>query len=701
MARLRARAAVGNPDDLEIPAPQAKVPPPAAQPKPQQPAPAAQAITPPTPAGSAPARPAPAATPTAGPLVRAAVTHAPDLYPSDLVPKVPSEPLPATSPVKTIVAARPAETLSPLDRRAKAIDNLRRVGMALNQYVARHGTLPAPAIRNDRGQATLSWRVAILSELGYDELLRQFRLFEPWDSPHNQQLLAQIPPELQSPERPDTTTNFVAAIGPDAAFQGIRGAAPKSFLDGAENTIIIVEADDRHAVPWTRPADLAVAPSNPRQGLGGLRGDGFLALLADGRVKRVPPELPGVLLGGLFTVDSGEALVAAEVLKEPTLEPAAVAASPPDLLAELLSAAPKPTPPDPSSAIGRPKVADADLSRLPIPDHETLLKSRAALRDLYGKEVQAARTPDERSRLAARLLGESTKVEASAADFYELVRIARDMAAAVGDAASAIKADELLTRKYQIDPLAARLKLLRDLSGSVRVPQVAGALAQRSKELLVVAYEQDDYETAIQTFGLLTDYVKLQGDRAEVVRLQKMRPILEAARQSFATIPEQLKKLEADPNDADANEAVGKYLCMVKNRWEAGLPLLVRCGDIQLRIVATMDLEPVRAPSDTLKLADQYWDMADDYKQPFTRGLHLRAVYQYQMAAAQLAGSFDRLRAQKKLDEAIAMYGKDDIERSLGRATATSTGSSIPVLPASVSNPAATSGPRGVPVPGT
>ena len=49
------------------------------------------------------------------------------------------------------------------------------------------------AIADSTGKPGLSWRVAILPYLEQDTLYKQFKLDEPWDSPHNKKLIRQMP----------------------------------------------------------------------------------------------------------------------------------------------------------------------------------------------------------------------------------------------------------------------------------------------------------------------------------------------------------------------------------------------------------------------------------------------------------------------------------------------------------------------------
>jgi hypothetical protein len=61
--------------------------------------------------------------------------------------------------------------------------------------------------------------------------------------------------------------------------------------------------------------------------------------------------------------------------------------------------------------------------------------------------------------------------------------------------------------------------------------------------------------------------------------------------------------------------------------------------------------------------------MADDFKQPQTRNLHLRATFCYQQAATQLAGGLEKVKAQKRLEEASQWYGAAEVTKALQQMT--------------------------------
>jgi RNA polymerase sigma factor (sigma-70 family) len=152
----------------------------------------------------------------------------------------------------------------------------------------------APATAEGAGAALaadakplLSWRVALLPFLGQERLYKQFKLDEPWDSAHNQKLLAQIPAVYAAPGPPEeagSRTFYQAIVGTGAAWEPrTQMRFPSSFADGTSNTILVVEAAT--PVPWTKPEDLPFVADQALPQLGGLFGGNFHALMADGAVQ--------------------------------------------------------------------------------------------------------------------------------------------------------------------------------------------------------------------------------------------------------------------------------------------------------------------------------------------------------------------------------------------------------------------------------
>jgi hypothetical protein len=174
---------------------------------------------------------------------------------------------------------------------AESRKNLQQIVLALHNYHEEHGSLPPAALRDQDGRALLSWRVLILPHLGEQKLYDQFALDQPWDSPVNAPLVSQMPRyfdvPLEEPLQPGQTSylvpvHFSTAFPPDGTTRFA------DIGDGLSNTIAVVEADRKLAVPWTKPGDLDYDPKRPRNGIGQLREDGCLVGWLNGKVTILP-----------------------------------------------------------------------------------------------------------------------------------------------------------------------------------------------------------------------------------------------------------------------------------------------------------------------------------------------------------------------------------------------------------------------------
>jgi prepilin-type processing-associated H-X9-DG protein len=202
-------------------------------------------------------------------------------------------------------------------RLARCADQLKRLGVAMHEHLRQNGHFPAPAI-NSAGRPLLSWRVALLPHLGYQSLYERFHLDEPWDSPNNLALLAEMPPEFACPSGPwprQGQTGYLVVVGPvtefgsvSTAFQPNRGVDIREFIDGSSNTILVIETDK--LVPWTKPDDLSWAPGGPAPGLASPHAGGAHVVFADGSTRFIKATIEPRILVGLLTMNGNEVLSA-------------------------------------------------------------------------------------------------------------------------------------------------------------------------------------------------------------------------------------------------------------------------------------------------------------------------------------------------------------------------------------------------------
>jgi len=211
-------------------------------------------------------------------------------------------------------AAEPAvDTLEEAARaRQVAMTQMRHFGLGMHSYHQEHKSFPPPALVDGDGKPLLSWRVALLPYLedDYKDLYGQFHLDEAWDSEHNKPLIAKMPAIYRCPrsKKADSgMTVYQVPRGPSTVFAGPDGISYRKITDGTSNTIGVVEVDENHAVPWTKPEDWTFDPANPPKGLGGHFPERiFLCLVCDGSTHAIPITAKKETLSALFTRNGGE-----------------------------------------------------------------------------------------------------------------------------------------------------------------------------------------------------------------------------------------------------------------------------------------------------------------------------------------------------------------------------------------------------------
>jgi RNA polymerase sigma factor (sigma-70 family) len=274
-----------------------------------------------------------------------ATAQGPGTGPADPQPATAAPSRPASSDPST--AGEPAERRSSGSQRKRSMNNIKQILLAFHNHHDAYGYLPAD-IRGKDGKPLLSWRVAILPFIEQDNLYRQFKLDQPWDSEHNLKLLAQLPNVYRVGIEPKdaTHTYYQVFAGPGTPFDpnppaaapggegglegaaggaagtgvlgtpgGLGGAAPPPsggppglgdpaapqrggaaptgpprvgmmhITDGTSNTFGVVEAGP--PVAWTKPADIPFDPKKPFPKLVGPFTDALHVGMLDGSARAI------------------------------------------------------------------------------------------------------------------------------------------------------------------------------------------------------------------------------------------------------------------------------------------------------------------------------------------------------------------------------------------------------------------------------
>ena len=175
--------------------------------------------------------------------------------------------VPAFTPVLVALLLPAVSSARDAARRMSSSNNLKQIGLALRTYHNTYGRFPVgenPQIQFKDGKPLLSWRVYLLPFIEQDPLYSQFKLDEPWDSPHNIKLSRITIPSYTDPKmqlEPGMTT-YLAPMGPNTVLGANRSMKYRDITDGESQVIAVLEAGAENAVPWSKPDDWTPDPED-------------------------------------------------------------------------------------------------------------------------------------------------------------------------------------------------------------------------------------------------------------------------------------------------------------------------------------------------------------------------------------------------------------------------------------------------------
>ncbi|MDE0735156.1 MAG: DUF1559 domain-containing protein [Pirellulaceae bacterium] len=193
-------------------------------------------------------------------------------------------------------------------RRMSSSNNLKQIGIALHNYHDSYKQFPvgeSPTNKYKDGKPLLSWRVHLLPYLDQEPLYNKFKMDEPWDSPHNIQLLDQIPPVYVCPHYElGNRTVYQAPQGANTALGSGERVRFRDITDGTSQTIAVIEAGPERAVPWTKPDGLTLDADDP-VGSVAAENETFQVLFCDGSVQAISTAISADIFKWMTQINDG------------------------------------------------------------------------------------------------------------------------------------------------------------------------------------------------------------------------------------------------------------------------------------------------------------------------------------------------------------------------------------------------------------
>lgn len=179
-------------------------------------------------------------------------------------------------------------------RRVQCRNNLRRIGLALHNYMDVYGGLPPAYTVAADGKRLHSWRTLILPFADNQALYDKIDLTKPWDDQANAAVFAASPHFYHCPATegiPANHTTYLAMVGLDRCLHPTESRLLSEITDEPAETLMVIEVSPQLSVHWMEPEDKGVQfLGNIASSTNFAHKEGVHAAFVDGRVKLLSVE---------------------------------------------------------------------------------------------------------------------------------------------------------------------------------------------------------------------------------------------------------------------------------------------------------------------------------------------------------------------------------------------------------------------------
>jgi hypothetical protein len=296
--------------------------------------------------------------------------------------------------------------------------------------------------------------------------------------------------------------------------------------------------------------------------------------------------------------------------------------------------------------------------RLPIPDKAAQKEAVDLVKEVFGKEIKAAQTPDQKLALTKKLLEQSSGTNDGPSVRYAMLQIALDIAP---DASVAINIVDEIAKHFQIDSLNEKASTVWQMSKKARTSSQHVSVAETAMILMEDAARRDNYVHAIKLSDIALKAAEKAKDFRLVNTVRKKATEVSSNKGLYDSVQAMLATLEANPTDPKANGVVGKYRCFIRGDWQDGLPMLALSNNDELRELAASELKLPEQSTEQVMLADGWYLQAERANGETKNRMSRRAAHWYQMAlrSQPILSGLVKTKVEKRIRD-LSDFGKVD-----------------------------------------
>jgi hypothetical protein len=309
------------------------------------------------------------------------------------------------------------------------------------------------------------------------------------------------------------------------------------------------------------------------------------------------------------------------------------------------------TPTQPPRPNEQPQTAPAKtLAKTPLPSDEQQEATEKQVRELFQKDFAGVKKAADKTRLAVTLLQHADDSRDDPVAMFVLLDLARTSAIEAGDAPLALRAQDRIKAKYDIDGSAEQLATLTKLAGMPLQSAALRATYEGAWTLAVELVSEDKFDEAAKALkiaqGVATKAKENEFARQTAQRIKD----LAALEREYESVKDSLATLASSPNDPQANLAAGRWHWFAKGRFDQGIKHLAKSSDEQLKSAAEKDLAGPNSSKDQVELANLWMEASEKRKAAEKMALEGRAFYWY-LKASLAATGLEKAVIEKRIEE--------------------------------------------------
>jgi len=295
-------------------------------------------------------------------------------------------------------------------------------------------------------------------------------------------------------------------------------------------------------------------------------------------------------------------------------------------------------------------------ARSSVPDAADQKRAEKVIRDFFRNDYQS-RDAAARSALAEKLLKEAGATQGDAVTVYVLLREARDVAAEAGNAALAFEAISRMAERFDVKVAELKAAALAAARKKASTPEDLGRVAEALLGLAEEQIRKDELDDALRGARDAESAARSAKDSALASRAAALVRDIPEMKRLHEPYAKAEMTLSSNPADPDACLTCGRYLCMVRGDWDAGLPLLAKGNNAALADLAMKELAKPEEAAAQLEIADLWYELAEKEKNALLkRRGQSRARTWYEKAVPGATGLV-QLKASKRLADLEAALG--------------------------------------------